>query len=377
MRSWFDIETIPIELNQEIGIDGELRCTSDALKEPQGLPAAVSMVHAMLAQAESMGYPPTRIVLAGFSQGGALALLAGRLYAKRLGGVISLAGWHLRPSHKPNASPNHTTPIMLLHGTHDETVPIACLQESVDLLLGGGHTDVTYHNLRGEGHGDCAEAHRRIEAFLTRHVPDGARIAEDQRACSDGGSAAQVNLPAQSKTVIKMGRRRGPSVAAQKTEDATAPPHEEEASAQPPPQMMVGPSLPPTQAEDETPLDQLGPQLPPAMRMQTTQMPILSDPEQDSLQASAEAHHKQSATAFHIGESDGAVRVTVPLPPTVTGMAALDLSLDVEGMELAWPQEDGSSGFLRVAWPRGDVDVDAATAKWSKKRRELKVAVPY
>ena len=55
MRSWFDITELPMTPSQEIGIDGELRISSKALCEPQGLQAAISMVHAMLAQAESMG----------------------------------------------------------------------------------------------------------------------------------------------------------------------------------------------------------------------------------------------------------------------------------------------------------------------------------
>ena len=38
---------------------------------------------------------------------------------------------------------------------------------------------------------------------------------------------------------------------------------------------------------------------------------------------------------------------------------------------------DGSSGFLRVRWPKSGLDVDAASARWCKKSRELRVTVPY
>ena len=41
-KSWFDVATLPIPLGQEVGIDGELRTTTEALQEPDGLPAAVS-----------------------------------------------------------------------------------------------------------------------------------------------------------------------------------------------------------------------------------------------------------------------------------------------------------------------------------------------
>ena len=109
MRAWFDISTLPIQLGQEIGIDGETRTSSDALRDPNGLAGAVSAVHAMIAQAEGMGYHSTRIILGGFSQGAALALLAGRLYPKALAGIIAHSGWHLRQYYRPSETPNHAT----------------------------------------------------------------------------------------------------------------------------------------------------------------------------------------------------------------------------------------------------------------------------
>lgn len=202
MRSWFDIRSLPIEAGQEIGIDGNVRTSNAALHEPAGLGAAVSAVHAMLTQAESMGYDSTRIVLGGFSQGAALALLAARLYPRQLGGVIGLCGWHLRQHYRPTDLPGHTTPIMLCHGEHDQTVPLMCMQESIDLLLASGHKRVTYHAFFGEHNAaDCAEAHGHIIDFLQTHV---ARV----EAAPIGPAAPIPNAPAQHKTVIKMGGRR-------------------------------------------------------------------------------------------------------------------------------------------------------------------------
>jgi predicted esterase len=128
MPSWFDVAELPIPSGQEIGIDGELRISDSALREPAGLGSAVSMVHAMLTQAEGLGYESSRLVLGGVGQGGALALLAGRMYARPLGGIVSLGGWHLRPQWRPSCSANAGTPIMLCHGRDDEHVPFTLLQ---------------------------------------------------------------------------------------------------------------------------------------------------------------------------------------------------------------------------------------------------------
>ena len=156
----------------------------------------------MLKQAESMGFAADRICLGGFGEGAALALLAARLYPSALGGTIGFGGWHLRQAYRPAESPNHATPIMLLHGTHDEMVPVACLQESVELLLSCGYANVTYHSIVGEGHNDCADAHRHVCSFLKQHLPQRVEAAVD-------AAPETTNAPARSKSVVKMGGRRG------------------------------------------------------------------------------------------------------------------------------------------------------------------------
>jgi phospholipase/carboxylesterase len=118
MASWFDIVRIPVAENEPL-------C-------PRGLDAAVSAVHAMLRQTESLGFHPSRVVLAGFSQGGALALEAARRYPRRLGGAISLSGWlpngrHSKrqpapPSSVPASEEAAATPFLLCHGLADDVV---------------------------------------------------------------------------------------------------------------------------------------------------------------------------------------------------------------------------------------------------------------
>ena len=81
---------------------------------------------------------------------------------------------------------------------------------------------------------------------------------------------------------------------------------------------------------------------------------------------------------YSMTDVDGALRLVVALPPTVEGMAGLDLQLSDEGgMELS--ATDGSIGVLRVNWPSAAVGVNTelARAKFSKKTRELRVVVPH
>lgn len=322
-KSWFDVAALPIPLGQEVGIDGELRTTTDALQEPDGLPAAVSAVHAMLKQAESMGFASDRLCLGGFGEGAALALLAARLYPRTLGGVIGLGGWHLRQAYRPAESPNHATPIMLLHGTHDETVPIACLQESVELLLSCGYTNVKYHSVIGEGHGDCADGRQQVCGFLKQH------LSQRAEALAKAGPETMMNAPARSKSVVKMGGRRGEAgagaaaAAAGIARDRATPVVEGGEELGPTP--LVGEARP----------------LPPPK--------------------------------FTMGEVDGALKVVVAVGHGVGGLEGLDLRLDDAGMELEFL--DGSAGSLCIVWP-SRVNADAAKAKFSRKSGELRVVVP-
>ena len=75
----------------------------------------------------SAASPPDRTVLAGFSQGGALALHAGIRYPETLGGILVLSGYEVLPgTREAEASPaNRRTPMLFCHGTQDPLVPVA------------------------------------------------------------------------------------------------------------------------------------------------------------------------------------------------------------------------------------------------------------
>ena len=111
MRAWFDI------LNLEFRADSVDR---DQFLESEELLKA--LIHAEL----KSGMPSERILLAGFSQGGAIVLHTGLRYPKQLAGILALS-MHLPTIHTlaPELSPaNRNVPILMAHGQMDPVIPI-------------------------------------------------------------------------------------------------------------------------------------------------------------------------------------------------------------------------------------------------------------
>jgi phospholipase/carboxylesterase len=102
-----------------------------ALARPGGEDAAQvgvssAQVDALIAREMSRGVPADHIVLAGFSQGAALALHAGTRSTERLAGILVLSGYEVRAaSREAESTPaNRATPMLFCHGTQDPVVPV-------------------------------------------------------------------------------------------------------------------------------------------------------------------------------------------------------------------------------------------------------------
>ena len=111
MPAWYDILT----LGREGG------------GNPEHVREARAQVDALLRREKERGIAPDRTVLAGFSQGGALALHAGTRYPETLGGILVLSGYEVLPgTREAEAAPaNRRTPMLFCHGTQDPLVPVA------------------------------------------------------------------------------------------------------------------------------------------------------------------------------------------------------------------------------------------------------------
>ena len=120
MRAWFDIYSLT-HLNQE-----------DQAGMEEGSGALVELIE----QEISLGINSRQIVLAGFSQGGALALYTGLRYGKPLAGILGLSTYLPRPSClKAEASKaNQQTPIFIAHGDFDPVLPVLLGKEAYRVL---------------------------------------------------------------------------------------------------------------------------------------------------------------------------------------------------------------------------------------------------
>jgi len=151
MRAWYDISDAAIRREDEAGVRASQR-----------------RVEALLAREKSRGIGASRIVLAGFSQGGAIALHTGLRHGERLAGIMALSTYvPLGDRLTMEANPaNRGVPIFMAHGTHDPMIPSARAQASRDLLRQLGYA-VEWSEYRME-HSVCPQEIAAIGAWLAR-----------------------------------------------------------------------------------------------------------------------------------------------------------------------------------------------------------------
>ena len=128
MRAWYDVSLGDLEGNSR-------RADERGVRESQ------AQITALLEREEKRGVEPAHIVLAGFSQGGAIALQTGLRYPRKLAGVMALSTYlPLAESLPQEAAPaNKTTPIFMAHGIYDPLVPLMMGAGSMTLLTGLGY----------------------------------------------------------------------------------------------------------------------------------------------------------------------------------------------------------------------------------------------
>jgi phospholipase/carboxylesterase len=108
MRAWYDIADFDLHARQD----------------EAGMRASVAAAEALIARENARGVPDERIVLAGFSQGGAIALAAGLRHPRRLAGIVALSTYLVLGDslEAERSAANATTPIFQAHGTFDPVV---------------------------------------------------------------------------------------------------------------------------------------------------------------------------------------------------------------------------------------------------------------
>ncbi|HQW07721.1 MAG TPA: alpha/beta hydrolase-fold protein [Steroidobacteraceae bacterium] len=125
MRAWYDI--------RELSAAGR--------QDEAGTRASAARIDTLIDRETARGVATARIILAGFSQGGAIALHAALRYPQPLGGVMALSTY--LPLHESVASEasaaNRNLPILMCHGLHDPMLSLALGEKSRDFLVSLGY----------------------------------------------------------------------------------------------------------------------------------------------------------------------------------------------------------------------------------------------
>ena len=152
MPAWYDIKAMDI----------------DRVVDTEQLRASTDAVAKLVEQQKHKGIPPERIIIAGFSQGGAVAYELGLSYPERFGGVLALSTYFATADTVQRSEANADVPISVYHGTFDPMVPESLGVRSVETLKEMGY-DPSYQTFPME-HSVCLEEIQDIGRFIRRHL---------------------------------------------------------------------------------------------------------------------------------------------------------------------------------------------------------------
>lgn len=160
MRAWYDITNW--------GSSEGLR--SDVFQDKSGIRASQSIIENLIFDEMSNGIKPENIFLAGFSQGGAIALHTGLRLKTPIGGIMALSTY-LPLANSAAAemlAPTINTPIFMAHGQGDQVIPYEMGTASREKLLEFGY-NVEWHDYPMQ-HSVCEAELRDIESWLTNII---------------------------------------------------------------------------------------------------------------------------------------------------------------------------------------------------------------
>jgi phospholipase/carboxylesterase len=116
-------------------------------QDSAGIRESEQQLQALIRREIESGIPAENILLAGFSQGGAIVLHTGLRYPQPLAGILALSGYLLQPDAlaAEHAAVNDRIPIMMAHGTRDPVVPLSMAEQSREVLQQQGYR-VAWHS---------------------------------------------------------------------------------------------------------------------------------------------------------------------------------------------------------------------------------------
>ncbi len=152
MRAWYDVLSMDIPRRADAN----------------GVRASEQILTGYIEAEQSRGIASNRIIVAGFSQGGALALHTGLRYTQPLAGILALSCY--LPLAETTADETHAAnasiPLFMAHGNHDPIIPITAGEQARDLVESLGYV-VEWHSYPVE-HAVCLEEIEDVARWLSR-----------------------------------------------------------------------------------------------------------------------------------------------------------------------------------------------------------------
>ncbi len=126
MRAWYDV----------------FGFTPDSAQDEKGIQESQTYIESLIAQENQRGIASNRIILAGFSQGGAIALQTALRHKQALAGILALSTYlPLKTSlAKEKSKANQNTPIFMAHGTFDNVISLSTCRVSFEVLQAQHYT---------------------------------------------------------------------------------------------------------------------------------------------------------------------------------------------------------------------------------------------
>jgi len=153
MRAWYDIVAFDRHAPQDLA----------------GIRQSAAAIQALIGRETARGIDTSRIILAGFSQGGAMILHTGVRLAAPVAGLLALSCYLLESARLAECQPpSARAPVFLAHGEADEVLPLAYGEQARDALLAAGY-QVEWHRYR-VGHGVAPEEIDDIGRWLRRRL---------------------------------------------------------------------------------------------------------------------------------------------------------------------------------------------------------------
>jgi phospholipase/carboxylesterase len=157
MPAWYDIRSLDFDPHGAREDASHIRASAVAITD-------------LIARETARGIAPDRIVLGGFSQGGAMALFTGLRHPEALAGLLVLSAYELLPDRRDeHSAANAGTPILFCHGRHDPLVPMFAGKAASEAVRRPGR-DVRWYDFPIQHEVSIPEL-QVVAAWLHEHLP--------------------------------------------------------------------------------------------------------------------------------------------------------------------------------------------------------------